>query len=93
MPGNEPTSEQLHTVVYLIAGMGDSEPASHDPNNPTPTDKLKEALSSKEAFRKQYLYHTELGNCIFLLKLAKLDYYVFNCTSFVKRYTYFIEVK
>ncbi|KAJ8679613.1 hypothetical protein QAD02_015400 [Eretmocerus hayati] len=61
MPGCEPTSEQLHTVVYLIAGMGDSEPTSHDPNNPAPTDKLKEALSSKEAFRKQYLYHTELA--------------------------------
>ncbi|XP_001606511.2 trafficking protein particle complex subunit 10 isoform X1 [Nasonia vitripennis] len=62
MPGNEPTSEQLHTVVYLIAGMGDSEPADHDSmKQPTPTDKLKEALSSKEAFRKQYLYHTELA--------------------------------
>ena len=61
MPGNEPSSEQLHTVVYLIAGMGDSEPAEHDPKKPTPTDKLKEALSSQEAFRRQYLYHTELG--------------------------------
>lgn len=66
MPGNEPTSEQLHTVVYLIAGIGDSEPSTHDPSNPTPTDKLKEALSSKEAFRKQYLYYTELGKtCLF----------------------------
>lgn len=61
MPGNEPTSEQLHTVVYLIAGMGDSEPVSNEPDKPTPTDKLKEALSSKEAFKKQYLYHAELG--------------------------------
>ncbi|XP_058794002.1 trafficking protein particle complex subunit 10 isoform X2 [Phymastichus coffea] len=61
MPGNEPTSEQLHTVVYLIAGMGDSEPASNEPDKPTPTDKLKEALSSKEAFKKQYLYHAELA--------------------------------
>ena len=65
MPGNEPTSEQLHTVVYLIAGMGDSEPSSQDSKQLTPTDKLKEALSSKEAFRKQYLYHTELGNFLY----------------------------
>jgi hypothetical protein len=62
MPGNEPTSEQLHTVVYLIAGMGDSKPTTH---NSTPIDKLKEALSSKEAFKKQYLYHTELGKLVY----------------------------
>lgn len=59
MPGNEPSSEQLHTVVYLIAGMGDSE--SHLEGKLTPTDKLKEALSSKEAFKKQYLEHAELA--------------------------------
>ncbi|XP_076177740.1 SIDL trafficking protein particle complex subunit 10 isoform X2 [Ptiloglossa arizonensis] len=57
MPGSEPSSEQLHTVVYLIAGMGDSEPQIEG----TPTDKLKEALSSKEAFKKQYLEHAELA--------------------------------
>ncbi|KZC10834.1 Trafficking protein particle complex subunit 10 [Dufourea novaeangliae] len=59
MPGNEPSSEQLHTVVYLIAGMGDSEPQIE--GKLTPTDKLKEALSSKEAFKKQYLEHAELA--------------------------------
>ncbi|XP_076298167.1 SIDL trafficking protein particle complex subunit 10 isoform X1 [Lasioglossum baleicum] len=59
MPGNEPSSEQLHTVVYLIAGMGDSEPQVE--GKLTPTDKLKEALSSKEAFKKQYLEHAELA--------------------------------
>ncbi|XP_076622335.1 SIDL trafficking protein particle complex subunit 10 isoform X2 [Colletes latitarsis] len=59
MPGNEPSSEQLHTVVYLIAGMGDSEPQIQ--GKLTPTDKLKEALSSKEAFKKQYLEHAELA--------------------------------
>ena len=59
MPGNEPSSEQLHTVVYLIAGMGDSE--SQIEGKLTPTDKLKEALSSKEAFKKQYLEHAELA--------------------------------
>ncbi|XP_067013704.2 trafficking protein particle complex subunit 10 [Anabrus simplex] len=58
MPGSEPTSEQLHLVVGLSAGMGDS------PGNgtlPTPTDKLKEALSSKEAFKKHYLELAELA--------------------------------
>ncbi|EZA55391.1 Trafficking protein particle complex subunit [Ooceraea biroi] len=59
MPGTEPTSEQLHTVVYLIAGIGDSEPQVE--GKLTPTDKLKEALSSKEAFKKQYLEHAELA--------------------------------
>lgn len=59
MPGSEPTSEQLHTVVYLIAGIGDSEP--QEEGKLTPTDKLKEALSSKEAFKKQYLEHAELA--------------------------------
>jgi hypothetical protein len=52
MPGSEPTSEQLHVVVGLSAGMGDSQGNS---KQPTPTDKLKEALSSKEAFKKHYL--------------------------------------
>jgi hypothetical protein len=52
MPGNEPTSEQLHIVVGLSAGMGDSQGNAKEL---TPTDKLKEALSSKEAFKKHYL--------------------------------------
>ncbi|KAJ9595260.1 hypothetical protein L9F63_013448, partial [Diploptera punctata] len=58
MPGNEPTSEQLHTVVGLSAGMGDSQGSN---KQPTPTDKLKEALSSKEAFKKHYLELAELA--------------------------------
>lgn len=61
MPGNNPSSEQLHTVVYLIAGMGDPEIFDRYSKKPTPIDKLKEALSSKEAFKKQYLEHTELA--------------------------------
>lgn len=58
LPGTEPSSEQLHTVVYLIAGMGDSEPIS---GKLSPTDRLKGALSSKEVFKRQYLEHTELA--------------------------------
>lgn len=59
MPGSDPSSEQLHTVVYLISGMGDSD--LQEAGKQTPTDKLKEALSSKDAFQKQYLEHAELA--------------------------------
>jgi hypothetical protein len=52
MPGCDPTSEQLHTVVGLSGGMGDCQ---RNNKQPSPIDKLKEALSSKEAFRKHYL--------------------------------------
>ena len=69
MPGCEPTSEQLHTVVGLIAGMGDSPGTS---KQPTPTDKLKEALSSKDAFRKHYLELAELSMGIFSIRFAYL---------------------
>lgn len=52
MPGGSPTSEQLHIVVSLSAGMGDNPGA---PNSPSPTDKLKEALCCQEIFNKTYL--------------------------------------
>lgn len=59
MPGNEPSSEQLHIVVYLIAGIGDSDTEAK--GEITPTGKLKGALSSKDAFKKQYLEYAELA--------------------------------
>lgn len=52
MPNGSPSSEQLHVVVGLSAGMGDN-PGS--PGAPSPTDKLKKALCSQEAFNKNYL--------------------------------------
>lgn len=52
MPGGSPTSEQLHTVVGLSAGMGDN---TGTVGSPSPTDKLKEALCSQEVFNKTYL--------------------------------------
>lgn len=58
MPGGTPTSEQLHIVVGLSAGMGDN-PGT--PDNPSPTDKLKIALCSKDAFNKMYLELAELA--------------------------------
>ncbi|XP_046398628.1 trafficking protein particle complex subunit 10 [Ischnura elegans] len=88
MPGEEPTSEQLHMVVSLSAGMGDpplphhlsqSSGSSATPQTTgnkeaavsvenyqshlgqTPTDKLKEALSSQEAFKRHYLELAELA--------------------------------
>lgn len=51
-PGPGPTSEQLHIVVGLSSGMGDPLPSKL---GPTPVDKLKEALSSKEAYNKNFL--------------------------------------
>lgn len=50
-----PTSEQLHSAVGLSAGMGDPLSAS------SPTDKLKEALCSQEAFNRHYLELSELA--------------------------------
>lgn len=54
MPGCETTSQQLHTVVLLSAGIGDS------PTN-SAIYKLKQALSSKDVFKKQYLELSELA--------------------------------
>ncbi|KAF7262889.1 SIDL trafficking protein particle complex subunit 10 isoform X2 [Rhynchophorus ferrugineus] len=58
MPQGEPTSEQLHIIVNLSAGMGDNPGL---PNHPSPTDKLKEALCSQDAFIKTYLELAELA--------------------------------
>ncbi|XP_022909829.2 trafficking protein particle complex subunit 10 [Onthophagus taurus] len=58
MPGGTPTSEQLHLVVGLSAGMGDNP---GPPGAPTPTDKLKKALCSQDAFNKNYLELAELA--------------------------------
>ncbi|XP_047986629.1 trafficking protein particle complex subunit 10 [Leguminivora glycinivorella] len=59
LPGSpEPTSEQLHLVVMLSAGMGDSEANNQ---HPTPTDRLKEALCSKTSFQQYYLELAELA--------------------------------
>ncbi|CAK1545522.1 unnamed protein product [Leptosia nina] len=57
LPGSpEPTSEQLHLVVMLSAGMGDTET-----NNKSPTVRLKEALCSSTAFQQYYLELAELA--------------------------------
>lgn len=59
LPGSpDPSSEQLHLVVMLSSGMGDSEPNNQQP---TPTDRLKEALCSKNSFQQYYLELAELA--------------------------------
>lgn len=63
MPQGIPTSEQLHIVVSLSAGMGDNPgPLNH----PSPTDKLKEALCSQKFFIKTYLVSVLFCVIIFL---------------------------
>lgn len=64
MPGYEQTSEQLHMVVGLSAGIGDSPRLSVN-NYSTPTDKLKEALSCKDIFEKYYLELLEQAMVIY----------------------------
>lgn len=77
LPGFTPTSEQLHTVVQLSAGIGDSvldeeavlverpvEHRSHSPSRkpkPCATERLKEALGSNNAFTKLFLELSELA--------------------------------
>ena len=46
LPGDQPTSSQLHLMVTLSAGMGDNSPA---------VEKLKDALAGHDAFQKCYL--------------------------------------
>ncbi|KAB0790211.1 hypothetical protein PPYR_15457 [Photinus pyralis] len=58
LPGESPTSAQLHMVVGLSAGMGDCPGRSGELS---PTDKLKKALSSQDAFNKNYLELAELA--------------------------------
>ncbi|XP_014670123.1 PREDICTED: trafficking protein particle complex subunit 10-like isoform X2 [Priapulus caudatus] len=59
MPGTESSSEQLNMVVDLLSGMGQTE--SGNSKKPGPMDKLREALSSEESFRKHYLELSELA--------------------------------
>ena len=53
LPGGIIASSELHYVVTLSSGISDYQDESVP--RPTPVDKLKEALSSKQAFNKHYL--------------------------------------
>ena len=57
MPGQAPSSDQLHTVITLTGCLPDTT----DSQVPPPTARLKEALSSNEAFRRNYLEMCEIA--------------------------------
>ncbi|XP_033635509.1 trafficking protein particle complex subunit 10-like [Asterias rubens] len=59
MPDAQPDSDQLHLVVGLLGGMGQTQEASIRENSPN--QKLREALSSSESFQKHYLELSELA--------------------------------
>lgn len=77
LPGCTPTSEQLHAVVQLSAGIGDTverdtgpssssdesgdAKVSRRPPKQSSTERLKEALGSNHAFQKLYLELAELA--------------------------------
>lgn len=69
MPGGLPSSEQLHIVVGLSAGMGDNPGKV---GSPSPTDKLKEALCSQDVFNKTYLVCNQI---IYLINLQNETYF------------------
>ena len=90
MPKSNPTSEQLHLVVELIAGIRDDyehtlEIVREKGNNVSvdsyetqhglksnlmkPTEKLKEALSSKTSFQKCYLELSESAISLSLIHI------------------------
>ena len=58
MPGQAPSSQQLHTVISLTGCLPDCEDKTdHQP----PATRLKESLSSNEAFRRNYLEMCEIA--------------------------------
>lgn len=58
MPDMEASSENLHLVVGLLAGMGENPYSDTEINSPQA--KLRESLSSKDGFLKHYLEISEL---------------------------------
>lgn len=69
LPGCSPSSEQLHIVVQLLAGIGEPQEIpetmrSHSPHRKpkkSAVTQLKEALGSNHAFTKLYLELSELA--------------------------------
>ncbi|XP_014279644.1 trafficking protein particle complex subunit 10 [Halyomorpha halys] len=53
MPGQVPSSEQLHLAVEIFSGLGEA--------NTKPVEKLKRALSNHQEFYKMYLELSELA--------------------------------
>ena len=55
MPGEAPSSEQLHTVISITGCLPDSEDAA------SPCRRLKESLTSNAAFQRNYLEMCEIA--------------------------------
>lgn len=66
MPGSTTDSAQLHTVISLVYGMG-NDPHAHDKpqdnvlSQGTPMTRLKDSLSSPQAFKKHFLDLSEVA--------------------------------
>ncbi|XP_069156358.1 trafficking protein particle complex subunit 10 [Procambarus clarkii] len=66
MPGSGTSSAQLHTVISLVCGMG-NDPHAHDEpqenslSQDTPMTRLKDSLSSPQAFKKHFLDLSEVA--------------------------------
>ena len=61
MPNQTPSSSQLHLVVSLFGGMEEERYNKLKDGEKNPVERLKEALSSKESFEKNYLEMSELA--------------------------------
>ena len=58
MPGQSPSSDQLHTVISLTGCLPDDD---GDQGVPAPGRRLKESLSSNSAFQRNYLEMCEIA--------------------------------
>ena len=56
MPGQSPSSGQLHNVISLTACLPDT-----DSSQPTPAARLRDSLSSNDAFQRNYLEICEIA--------------------------------
>lgn len=83
MPGSETTSEHLHTVVLLSAGIGDT-PAT------LASTRLRHALSSKEAFKKQYL--VRISQTLHISYILRMSYFKLHHQINNRQYSYQFEL-
>lgn len=61
MPGSATSSAQLHTVISLVCGMGNDPHSHEDPPRDSPMTRLKDSLSSPQAFKKHFLELSEVA--------------------------------
>ncbi|XP_045138817.1 trafficking protein particle complex subunit 10-like isoform X2 [Portunus trituberculatus] len=61
MPGSATSSTQLHTVISLVCGMGNDPHSHEEPPRESPMTRLKDSLSSPQAFKKHFLDLSEVA--------------------------------